>query len=61
MRRKDGSIPPKRTYAEIMEDLNTASDDYKKSTLHKRLLIRAELDRKDEENNQHLKTLPIHD
>lgn len=43
MRRKDGSLPPKRTYAEIMEELNNESEEFKKTPLYKRLVIWAEM------------------
>lgn len=50
MRRRDGSVPPKRTYAEIMEDLNNASDEFKHTMLHQRLVIKAELIRESEQS-----------
>lgn len=43
MRRRDGSFPPKRTYSEIMEDLNNESEDFKKTPLYKRLVMMAEM------------------
>lgn len=49
MRRRYGSIPPKRTYSEIMEDLNNESDEFKKTPLYKRLVMRAEMLREEEE------------
>ena len=36
-------IPPKKTYAEIMEDLNNTTEKFKQSPLHKRLVMRAEM------------------
>lgn len=48
MRRRDGLIPPKRTYTEIMEDLNNESEEFKKTPLYKRLVMRAEMLREDE-------------
>lgn len=49
MRRRDGSIPPKRTYTEIMEDLNNSCDEFKKTPLYKRLYMWAEMIRESEE------------
>lgn len=49
MRRADGTIPPKKTYAEIMEDLNNTTEEFKQSPLHKRLVMRAERIRESEE------------
>lgn len=43
MRRRDGSFPPKRTYTEIMEDLDNQSEHFKKTMLYKRLVMRAEM------------------
>ena len=42
-------IPPKKTYAEIMEDLNNTTEKFKQSPLHKRLVMRAEMIRESEE------------
>ena len=42
MRRKDGTIPPKKTYADIMEDLNNSSEEFKQTMFYKRLVMRAE-------------------
>lgn len=51
MRRRDGSFPPKKTYAEIIEDLNNSSEEFKKTPLYKRLVMRAEMMREDELRN----------
>ena len=49
MRRRDGTIPPKKTYAEIMEDLNNTTEEFKQTLFYKRLIIRAEKIRESEE------------
>ena len=48
MRRRDGTIPPKKTYSEIMEDLNNASEEFKQTLFYKRLIMRAEKIRESE-------------
>lgn len=50
MRRKDGTIPPKKTYADIMEDLNNASEEFKQTMFYKRLVMRAEIIRDSKES-----------
>ena len=50
MRRRDGTIPPKKKYADIMEDLNNASEEFKQTMFYKRLVMRAEMIRKSEES-----------
>ena len=42
-------LPPKRTYIEIMEDLNNSSEEFKKTMLYKRLVMAAEMIREAEE------------
>ena len=48
MRRRDGTIPPKKSYSEIMEDLNNASEEFKQTLFYKRLIMRAEKIRESE-------------
>ena len=49
MTRRDETIPPKKSYSEIMEDLNNTTEEFKQSPLHKRLVMRAEMIRESEE------------
>lgn len=55
MRKRDGTLPPKKTYEEIMEDLNSRSEDFKKTMFYKRLVRRAGMLRDAElsEENEH--------
>ncbi|MDE6560939.1 MAG: hypothetical protein K2K75_06145 [Muribaculaceae bacterium] len=48
MRRRDGKIPPKKSYSEIMEDLNNTSEEFKQTMFYKRLVMRAEIIRESE-------------
>ena len=51
-RRTNGTVGFSRrklTYAEIMEDLNNESDEFKSTPLYRRLLMKAEMIREEEE------------
>ena len=48
MRRRDGTIPPKKSYSGIMEDLNNTSEEFKQTLFYKRLIMRAEKIRESE-------------
>ena len=54
MRRRDGTIPPKKTYADIMEDLNNTSEEFKQTMFYKRLVMRAEIIKESEESQAKL-------
>ena len=52
MRRRDGTIPPKKTYADMMEDLNNASEEFNQTMFYKRLVMMTEMIKESEESRE---------